>query len=144
MLAERGSFMIEIIKNIGVVLATAIQLTTCFAIFIKPLRRRLVKWLRKVTDADTSSEIKDMLAEMKKTNEERDKKIDRLIRAETYRLRDRMTDMYAKYMSAGSIPQKRREELIKDYEIYKEMGGNSYIDIIYQEMLELPMSSNWV
>lgn len=136
--------MIEIIKNIGIVLAATIQFATFFTIFFKPMRRKLVKWLRKVTDADAYEEIKHMLQEIRESNKERDKQIKCLIKAETCGLRDRITDMYAKYMIEGSIPQKRREELIKDYDMYKEMGGNSYIDTIYPEMLDLPVGSKWV
>ena len=54
-------------------------------------------------------------------------------------LRSAITKIYYKYMELGYIPQFERENVIYMHEQYKRMGGNSYVDEIYPEILKLPI-----
>ena len=54
-------------------------------------------------------------------------------------LRSAITKIYYKYNDLGYIPQFERENLIYMHEQYKRMGGNSYVDEIYPEILKLPI-----
>lgn len=54
-------------------------------------------------------------------------------------LRSSITKIYYKYMDLGYIPQFERENVIYMHEQYKRMGGNSYVDEIYPEILKLPV-----
>lgn len=51
-------------------------------------------------------------------------------------LRSQMLDIYYKYKDSGKIRQYSYENFIKLYESYKAMGGNSFIDKIYEEIRE--------
>ena len=54
-------------------------------------------------------------------------------------LRSAITKIYYKYNDLGYIPQFERENVIYMHEQYKRMGGNSYVDEIYPEILKLPI-----
>lgn len=54
-------------------------------------------------------------------------------------LRSAITKIYYNYTSKGEIPAYERENATYLYEQYKKMGGNSYIDELYPEIIKLPI-----
>lgn len=54
-------------------------------------------------------------------------------------LRSNITSKYYVYKELGSIPYYEKENIDKIHEQYKEMGGNSYVDIIVDELNRLPI-----
>ena len=46
--------------------------------------------------------------------------------------------MYYKYTRRNGLPNYERENLVKIYSCYHAMHGNSYVDLIYEELLALP------
>ena len=54
-------------------------------------------------------------------------------------LRSSITKIYYQYIPQGSIPRFERENAIYLHEQYKNMNGNSYVDEIYPEILQLPI-----
>ena len=55
-------------------------------------------------------------------------------------LRSTITSKYYVYKEIGSIPYYEKENLDKLHEQYKNMGGNSYVDIIMIEINKLPIT----
>ena len=55
-------------------------------------------------------------------------------------LRSTITSKYYVYSELGSIPYYEKENLDKLHEQYSNMGGNSYVDIIMQEVNKLPIT----
>lgn len=54
-------------------------------------------------------------------------------------LRSAITSKYYVYTELGKIPIYEREDVIYLREQYKAMGGNSYIDEIFPEIMKLPI-----
>lgn len=55
-------------------------------------------------------------------------------------LRSNITSKYYVYKELGSIPYYEKENIDKIHEQYKEMGGNSYVSIIVDELNNLPIT----
>ncbi len=56
-------------------------------------------------------------------------------------LRDAMLRTYYKHVDNGEIRQYEFENFIKLYEAYKSLGGNSFIDEVYEEIREWKIRS---
>lgn len=54
-------------------------------------------------------------------------------------LRSSITKMYYEYMPKGYIPSYEKENLTYLNKIYEEMNGNSYVKVIFPEMMKLPV-----
>jgi hypothetical protein len=54
-------------------------------------------------------------------------------------LRSTITSKYYVYKEIGSIPYYEKENIDKLHEQYKSMGGNSYVDIIVDDLNKLPI-----
>lgn len=52
-------------------------------------------------------------------------------------LRQQITDIYRRSKNAGFIYSKDEENLCHLVQIYTDLGGNSYVATIYQEMLDM-------
>ena len=141
--------MLEILIAVGGGASAIIATITCITLICKPFRNKFVNWIRKQSNSDNTSkelaDIKQMLQEHIRVDAERqiqmDKLIDQLRESELCSHRTTITDMYYKYMERGEIPVYRREQLVKAYTIYHAMNGNTYIDTIYPELLELPVAT---
>lgn len=55
-------------------------------------------------------------------------------------LRSTITSKYYVYKEIGSIPYYEKENIDKLHEQYKNMGGNSYVDIIVEDTNKLPIT----
>lgn len=51
-------------------------------------------------------------------------------------LRSRILEIYYKYEQDRTLRQYQREDVDRLYKAYKALGGNSFIDDIYEEMRE--------
>lgn len=54
-------------------------------------------------------------------------------------LRSNITSKYYVYNEIGSIPVYEKENIDYMFEIYKSMGGNSYVERIVKEINDLPI-----
>lgn len=54
-------------------------------------------------------------------------------------LRSSITKIYYQYVPNGFIPQYERENAIYLHDQYKKMEGNSYVDQIFPEIMNLPI-----
>lgn len=59
---------------------------------------------------------------------------DRIDNANRCLLRSKIVDIYYQYKGCGKIRQYQRENLDLLYTGYKELGGNSFVDDIYEVM----------
>ena len=55
-------------------------------------------------------------------------------------LRSTITSKYYVYKEIGSIPYYEKENIDKLHEQYKNMDGNSYVDIIVDDLNKLPIT----
>lgn len=54
-------------------------------------------------------------------------------------LRSSITKIYYKYKELGCIPLYEKENVTYLHEQYKKMNGNSYVDELYPEIMQLPI-----
>ena len=138
-----GTYMINTIIDIAAVASCAITLITLITLTVKPLRERFANWIKVKSNSSELENKIDELSAMLKSHIDNDNA--KLLSAEMQSeatlciLRDRITTMYYKYTASESILAYAREDLVKLYNSYHAMHGNSYVDIIYEEMLELPV-----
>lgn len=65
----------------------------------------------------------------------RAKRNERIIEGTRCLLRRGMVNTYYRNKDSARIRQYEVESFIKEYEAYKELGGNSFIDEIYKEVM---------
>lgn len=51
-------------------------------------------------------------------------------------LRSEILHIYYKHLDVGEIPQYKRQNVDYLYKAYKELGGNSFIDDVYEDIRE--------
>lgn len=143
-------------KNAGYI-STIIALV---AIVLPKTRNLLVNWFKKSTGIDKLSNIMEAQAVKDAELEERANKRDKLIQdihnsllehiecsrkynekakeRDIYFLRTQINNIYHKYMPLGYITTRAKSDLMKAFELYEEMGGNSYAKAEVDELLSLP------
>ena len=131
----------DTIKDITAVVGCISAILALAVAIIKPLRNRFIAWVRGKTNSSELENKIDEFGKLLRAHIEKDE--EKIISAELSTeallcmLRNEITTMYYKYTERESIPAHERENLVKLYTCYHSMHGNSYIDIIYEEMLEL-------
>lgn len=144
----------EIIKNLGAVAGSITSIIAFITFLIKPVRNKLICYIKKELGYnETNESIKKLNNEVKVLYDKirsTDVKLEGYIQlqkkrndlndeAQLYNLRQHINEVYIRYMQLGKIPVEVRENLVKGYNVYKKLGGNSYIERVVEELLELPV-----
>ncbi len=142
--------MNDMVKQIMAYFGFGITAASFLTVVIKPLRSRFVGWLRTSVGAERQNsiieQIKTALDEQSGSINKRLEKIfnenklqNRLIEIHTEAhlctIRNRITNIYYRYYEAEKIPSFEMKNLIEHYELYKKLGGNSYIDRLYEKLI---------
>lgn len=150
---------IEILKTAASVISSLVVIGGFLTALCKPIRKKIADWVIGTSGVSTcNAEIdklvgtvndmqKSLNAHIKQSDTERketlnalsdvNKKLDDSIEAQRNTCRNLITDMYYKYGKEGEMPRFKHELLIKTYTNYKSMGGNSFIDELYDELKDL-------
>lgn len=145
-LVGKQGTMLDLLTTIGGI-AAALNATLIFIVAVfKPIRKALIGWIQTQAGStalcDELREIKNILAKRAAEDKVRDGVMQDQAKAMKWVLRGNIVSAYERCMQAGCMTPKGREELVEDHAMYKAMGGNSYIDVIYPELLELPVDSS--
>lgn len=150
---------VEILKTAASIVSSLMIIGGFVVAIFKPVRARITNWIIGTSGAPTcnaeidklvntvanmqksldehikqsDAERKETLGELTKVN----KKLDDNLETQRNSCRNLITDMYYKYGKYGEIPRYKHELLIKTYTNYKSMGGNSFIDELYEEMKDI-------
>lgn len=150
---------VEILKTAASIVSSLMIIGGFVVAIFKPVRERIANWIIGTSGVPTcnleidklvntvsnmqksldehikqsDAERKETLGELTKVN----KKLDDNLETQRNSCRNLITDMYYKYGKYGEIPRYKHELLIKTYTNYKSMGGNSFIDEIYEEMKDI-------
>lgn len=81
--------------------------------------------------------IKDYLNRKWAKNDEGDKRIDALVRAQKITMIDRVNWLGKKYISEQQISLTDKDNLIEMHEAYKDLGGNGHLDTVMNEVKKL-------
>ena len=132
--------MITVLITIGSVCTALIACVSFLVLVVKPIRRQLVRWIKGVSQSneigERLNEITDMLEKHLTTADKNQKLTQAQLNATRSILRNTITHMYYKYLPRKGMPVYEQENLIKLYDAYHNLDGNSYIDTIYAEMME--------
>lgn len=128
--------MAELISTIGGAASAIMSIIALVALMAKPVRQRFDRWVHK--DSEKVNELAEKLDGLVAYNDNKNETDKLQNEAILGILRNTITDMYYEYTDKKYLPQFERENLIKLYESYHAMHGNSFVDIIYAELLELP------
>ena len=142
---------IEILKTVASVASSLVVIGGFLVAAFKPLRKKVADWVVGTSGVPTCNAEIDKLvgtvAHIKQSDSERketldalnkvNKKLDDNLETQRNSCRNLITDMYYKYGKYGEMPRYKHELLIKTYTNYKSMGGNSFIDELYEEMKDI-------
>ena len=151
--------IVEIIKAIAAVLSALIVIGGFVSTICAPIRKKIASWIVGTSGVSScnaeidnlviavnnmqkalNEHIKQSDFERKETLEELNKvnrKLDNNLETQRNSCRNLIVDMYYKYGRYGEMPRYKHELLIKTYTNYKSMGGNSFIDELYEEMKDI-------
>lgn len=151
--------VIEILKTIASISSSLVVIGGFLVAIFKPLRKKVADWvvgtsgvltcnaeinklvgivdnMQKALEThikQSDTERKETLSELNKVNQ----KLDDNLETQRNTCRNLIVDMYYKYGRYGEMPRYKHELLIKTYTNYKSMGGNSFIDELYEEMKDI-------
>ena len=99
---------------------------------IKPVRCRIVKAVKKISNSEEiSAKIDTLLASEHKISEQL--KVHDKIHLSA--LKNRITNLYFKYINSDCLPSFEKQNLAEHYELYKKLGGNGYVDTLYEALM---------
>lgn len=146
--------MAEILKLASSIAGEITTIIALLAIILPKSRNAIVKWLKKALEIDR---VNKTLDEQSKKNEEREKLIgdlkntldnhvkrykeytDRAQERDIFMLRSEIDNIYHKYMPLGYITSTAKSDVVKAWELYVAMGGNSYIKSEVTDLMALPV-----
>lgn len=146
--------MAEILKLASSIAGEITTIIALLAIILPKSRNAIVKWLKKALEIDR---VNKTLDEQSKKNEEREKLIgdlkntldnhvkrykeytDRAQERDIFMLRSEIDNIYHKYMPLGYITSTAKSEVVKAWELYVAMGGNSYAKSEVTDLMALPV-----
>lgn len=135
--------MITYLLYIGSAIGAVMTLIGFLALIIKPFRACVKKIIKKtIKDDEQDTMIKEMHSDIKSVHQSIEiitQQLNKLNESNLTIMRNNITLAYYKYTQIGEIPIYVREGLIKQREQYRIAGGNSYIDTIFPEILEIPI-----
>ena len=146
--------MAEILKLASSIAGEITTIIALLAIILPKSRNAIVKWLKKALEIDR---VNKTLDEQSKKNEEREKLIgdlkntldnhvkrykeytDRAQERDMFMLRSEIDNIYHKYMPLGYITSTAKSDVVKAWELYVAMGGNSYAKSEVADLMALPV-----
>lgn len=133
----------ELFQTVVTIAGGVITLSSLCALFIKPFRKYIIDKISKdrkdgVQD-QLMMEIRDVLKEHIEQDAIKLKQQDLQNEALLCVLRDNITRMYYRYTNVDTMPSYEKENLVKQYTVYHKMNGNSYVDIVFEELKGKPV-----
>lgn len=146
--------MAEILKLASSIAGEITTIIALLAIILPKSRNAIVKWLKKALEIDR---VNKTLDEQSKKNEEREKLVgnlkntldnhvkrykeytDRAQERDIFMLRSEINNIYHKYMPLGYITSTAKSDVVKAWELYVAMGGNSYTKSEVTDLMALPV-----
>ncbi len=125
--------MVEILTFINSNLTLILGIIATLGAIIKPIRVRVIGWIKKITKADeNAAAIAEIGAGVAKITAS----ISLQSNAQQATMREFICRIYDKYYDTQEIPKDDRESLVVYYNNYKALGGNHDIDAKFEETKE--------
>lgn len=148
---------IEIVKTAGSIASAFLGVVAVLTMLLKPVRQGLIEMVNKAaktkeTESEVAqlralietqnAEIKESIEQIKLDNQNQAQKLDDVAeavalsnRASRAALGNTIKHIYYKYLPSRSLPIHEIEALHMIHKTYKEEGGNSFVDAIFDEMM---------
>lgn len=105
----------------------------------KPIRNSVNRWIRKITNIESTAkameEITNSICELKRVFETQIQASEIRDAATASMIRNEITKMYYIYLEKKAMPAREKENMLRLFESYANLGGNSYINAIVDEMM---------
>lgn len=125
--------MLELVKTVGGFVSPMLVIITFLTMIIKPLRVKLIGWVKRTTKSD---ENEVWLVELRVAVQEIKNMMVVQCDAAQALLRDSICKLYYEYRSEKKLPLYEKENLIQLYDKYHNLKGNHFVDYLYTEMLK--------
>ena len=134
-----------IITNIGAVIGVVLSCITLITLLCKPLRNKIAGWIRKTSHMEETraavDEVRAMMQQLMAAEESKQAMLRLFKESQLSLLRDSITDLYFKYLPKKEVPTYERKDMVNLFESYRKLGGNSYVQTIYEEFMEWPVKT---
>ncbi len=134
-----------IITNIGAVIGVVLSCITLITLLCKPLRNKIAGWIRKTSHMEETraavDEVRAMMQQLMAAEESKQAMLRLFKESQLSLLRDSITDLYFKYLPKKEVPTYERKDMVKLFESYRKLGGNSYVQTIYEEFMDWPVKT---
>lgn len=131
--------IIEILRLISGALSAILVIFGFLVGILKPLRKwlqhRIRAWANTDATAKAIEEMSAALAELKQVFESQIQASEIRDAATASIIRNEITKMYYTYLDLRAMPPREKENMLRLNESYANLGGNSYISSIVEEMM---------
>lgn len=117
---------LTILTTIGGICGTLVTITG----FITLMLKKPKAWIKKIVIDTHNEQMSETIGLLKKI----EARLTEQQQADICTLRHSITSIYEKYKEKKYLPINVKEDLCSLYEIYTELGGNSYVHEIYETM----------
>ena len=146
--------MAKILKLASSIAGEITTIIALLAIILPKSRNAVVKWLKKALEIDRvnktldeqnkkSVEREKLIGDLKNTLDDHVKRYkeytDRAQERDIFILRSEIDNIYHKYMPLGYITSTAKSDVVKAWELYVAMGGNSYAKSEVNDLMALPV-----
>ena len=124
----------ETIQFVGACIGYTVSAITLITLIVKPIRNKLIGWIKGVNETDSTSESLYRIEERLKEQED---KLDKIAQGSQASLRNNILQLVDKCLEKESITAIEKLNLIDMYTAYHDLGGDTYATARYELALEL-------
>lgn len=143
--------ILEFIEKSAGFATSTIALVAFISMLITPVRNKLIEWINKQVGTgkqneqieelrkmivDNNAKINEKIDGIIEDNKKQNEKIELLQQGEIASIGSRIIDTYYKYKGLDNVDGFIIKNISHDYQIYKKMGGNSFVDDAYNHLKE--------
>lgn len=130
----------ETLKNIAGVCGWIMGICVFVVYIFKPLKNKYIAWTNKTVGTEEQNialkSIEEKLDIIIKKQEKDEERLNCHEQIHLCTLKNRITNIYYKYIDAEKLPDYEKMNLIEQYKLYHFLNGNSFIDSEVFELCE--------
>lgn len=120
---------------IGYTVSAITLITLIVTLIVKPIRSKLIGWIKGVNSTDTTAETLQKIETRLKKLED---KIDKIGQGSQANLRNDILQLVDVCIAKGFITSLEKRNLKDMYKAYHDLGGDTYATVRYELALGLP------
>ena len=136
---------LDTVKDAGGYVSALVTIIGFVVMIVKPLRDKLVDWIRKITSKDVMEKKLDGLTALVEKsitqNEEMKEHLNIQNEALKANIRNSILVIYYTQVQKGYMTTLDLSNLTELYDSYKALGGNSFVKKCVEQLLDLPIKT---